>query len=266
MHVSTALVALRTGMLATTRESLARPDHKVLGNPAKVRERLGRPMPMPFLGKVADYVPLSFTPRTPAVLGSCGRNLAEDAEPFAVGEIAIAVISLEDLIRSGLKSVFCDRLPGPGAQMFAEPRVDLVPWQAVQGIDAWRTFRPELERVRYNCEMLVWGGLPIAAGVEFAVADRRAADAFADLAANACSLAAQVLVRPGWVAVKEGGSSWRSSANSVASDLGSAPGYVADPGARPRNVGFARLRRECVMLCSVSPRDSEVVLAPISAQ
>lgn len=198
MHISSALRSLEAGMLPTTRAALADPDPRIVGDPRVVRERLMRPMQAPHFGRIADYASLTFTPRSPAVYGSCGPVPAQGAERILLGDIVIAVISLDDLLRSGLLAVFCDRLAvRPDAAMFSGARLDLLPWDAIRG-SRFGAQVEALKRARYNSEMLIWGGLPIAAGVRFACVDANAADAFAKAAAGLGIGIDEVLLRPHW--------------------------------------------------------------------
>ena len=71
MHMTTSITALEAASLPTTGELLAQSGRRLLGDPTKIVSRLNTDLPHPFSGKLADYTPFSFTPRTLAAIGSC---------------------------------------------------------------------------------------------------------------------------------------------------------------------------------------------------
>lgn len=176
MHRGAALRCQQEGLLLSTRELLSHSDHVPLGDPRLVRSRLAARMPEPWPGRLGDYVSFTFTPRTPAALGSCGAKTAPGAKRLRPGDLVVASIPLDRLVSSGIPIGFSDRNPVVrNAEIERKPNTDLVPWSLI------RTSRfggPDIDpadKARYNCEVLAWGCVPLELGVTFAVVDEHTA-------------------------------------------------------------------------------------------
>ncbi len=157
MHTETARLALQAGVLATTRELLSGPVPLILGDPERARERLGMAMPQPYRGRVADTVPFTLTPRTVASLASCGPRPARGAARFTPGDLAIAVVDLDELVVSGFSLVFCDRSPTrPDVEVSTTLELHRAPWDEIRASRFGADVDPG-RRARYHAEALVYG-------------------------------------------------------------------------------------------------------------
>jgi hypothetical protein len=127
---------------------------------------------------VADAVPFTFTPHTTAVLGSCGKKDVEGAERISPDELVVAIMAYADLLSSGLPFLFCDRNPiRRGAVMTETVALADLPWDRFRNrLFTGGNVDPE-GLARYAAEVMVWGSVPLALVVEFAVIDQSVADA-----------------------------------------------------------------------------------------
>ncbi len=199
MHRQTAELCVRAGALLSLRELAVTPGHKVLGYPEGIRRRLRAPLPAPYQGRVGDAVSLTVTPYTLAAFGSYRPIQDSGAEHVPVGDMAVAIVSCDDLIACRLPMVFSDRSPIKADSMLTEaPDLDTLPWERIRNRRLSPREGDPLEAARYEAELLVWGCVPLALVRLFAVHDQAAADSLRAVATASGHPTCTIEVQPIW--------------------------------------------------------------------
>lgn len=169
-----------------------------VGNPGIKDRRRERGVPVGEGGRVCDYVPFYFAPRSPML--SAIHHGRVPGYTSGTGPLAYLVSSVERLLATGLRPVFTDRNAVLSLAQFSD-RVtdldDLVDWPLMRE-RLWRNTVDDPERrERRMAECLVPGVVPWAV-IEGVVARSEEVAEVARRAASSLGHSVSVDVRPGW--------------------------------------------------------------------
>jgi hypothetical protein len=149
-------------------------------------------------GKVCDYAPFYYAPRSPMLFSIKSGNVSgvnSDQRP-----LIYLVSSTEAAYAAGLECVFTDGNAAVAVTSFFNDPVELanvVDWPLMRGRYWFNTADDPDRRRRRMAEFLVHRALPLELVVEFAVYDQRMAAHVATMTA-AAGLAQPVSVRRDW--------------------------------------------------------------------
>lgn len=139
------------------------PNFRQIGNPDLIGKRSTRAVPIAPHGRLSDYVPFYFTPRTPMLLNiKTGYN---GMKKTAMPDIAVMVTSLHKAAAEGLEFVFTDRHAYvQAARFFRDIReLNQLDWKLLQKRDFKRNPDEPGKCERYQAEALVYKSVPVSA-------------------------------------------------------------------------------------------------------